>query len=415
VTLVTVPLKRVASIRVSNVDKKSVEGDMPVRLCNYTDVYYRDVIRPDQHFMEATATGEQIRAFQLRAGDVVITKDSETAGDIGVPAYVEMSDADLVCGYHLAIVRPAKSVLDGRFLFWSMASTAVREQLTVAATGVTRYGLRSDSISGTTISLPELSEQHRIADGLDAETTRIDALLAKKMSLLGLLRSRLETRAADMTLAGITVGLNGGGATVPDGWRTPRIRRCLAQVDYGIGEASQPTGRVSVLGMGNVDDAGRVTGKAGGYVESVAPEMLLRSGDLLFNRTNSLAKVGKVGLVRELPELTTFASYLVRFRVAPFVRSEYLNYALNTNEVLGLARSAALPSIGQANLNPSRYGDLLIALPPLEEQERIVAELDAHRLRLEELEGRLFRQVALLREHRQALITAAVNGELKVA
>jgi len=167
--------------------------------------------------------------------------------------------------------------------------------------------------------------------------------------------------------------------------------------------------------MGNVDDRGRIGGDPGGYVESVDPRLLLRAGDLLFNRTNSLAKVGKVGLVRELAEPTTFASYLVRFRTSSVADSEYLNYALNTDEVLGLARSTALPSIGQANLNPSRYSELRIALPSLEEQRSIVAVLETERRRVEALGTRLQRQIALLVERRQALITAAVTGQLEVA
>ncbi len=122
----TALLKRVASIRVSNVDKKSVEGDPSVRLCNYTDVYYRDLIDPSQDFMRATASREQVDAFRLETGDVIITKDSESADDIGVPTYVEAGASDLVCGYHLALIRPSQEVVNGRFLFWAVASSMMR-------------------------------------------------------------------------------------------------------------------------------------------------------------------------------------------------------------------------------------------------------------------------------------------------
>src|SRR5690606_20804429 len=83
------PLKHLAQVSVSNIDKKSVEGELPVRLVNYTDVYYGDRLTPDLELMEATATPAQVRAFRLQPGDVAITKDSETADDIGVPAYIE--------------------------------------------------------------------------------------------------------------------------------------------------------------------------------------------------------------------------------------------------------------------------------------------------------------------------------------
>lgn len=109
-------LKHVADIRVSSVDKKSTDGDLPVRLCNYTDVYFNERITGSINFMEATATPSQIAAFGLRRGDVVLTKDSETPDDIGVSAVVAEDLPDLVCGYHLAIVRARGGSATGRYL-----------------------------------------------------------------------------------------------------------------------------------------------------------------------------------------------------------------------------------------------------------------------------------------------------------
>ena len=72
-----VRLREVATIIVSNVDKKSKDKEWPVRLCNYTDVYKHDIIESNQKFMESTATLAQIQKFRLNADDVIITKDSE--------------------------------------------------------------------------------------------------------------------------------------------------------------------------------------------------------------------------------------------------------------------------------------------------------------------------------------------------
>jgi type I restriction enzyme S subunit len=93
-----VPLSSVSEIRVSNVDKKSESGELAVRLCNYTDVYKNDYITKDMDFMRATASRSEIARFGIAIGDVVITKDSETPGDIGIPALVDSTVADLVCG-----------------------------------------------------------------------------------------------------------------------------------------------------------------------------------------------------------------------------------------------------------------------------------------------------------------------------
>src|SRR4051794_11877374 len=99
-------LFQVADAWTSNVDKHMVAGQPRVRLCNYVDVYKNDSIVNSLDFMAATATRDQIKRFRIRAGDTLITKDSETADDIGVPAFVEYEADDLICGYHLAIIRP---------------------------------------------------------------------------------------------------------------------------------------------------------------------------------------------------------------------------------------------------------------------------------------------------------------------
>ncbi len=92
-------LEHVASYRTSSVDKKAEEGEIPVRLCNYTDVYYQDRIRAGAgDFMEATASPREIARFGLRVGDVLVTKDSEDWRDIGVPALVEETASDFVRG-----------------------------------------------------------------------------------------------------------------------------------------------------------------------------------------------------------------------------------------------------------------------------------------------------------------------------
>lgn len=104
------PLRSVAEVRVSNVDKKTVDGERAVRLVNYTDVYYNRLLDHRHQYMPATASASQVGAFALRPGDSVITKDSETAADIGIAAYIQQSAPDLLCGYHLAIVRPRPSV-----------------------------------------------------------------------------------------------------------------------------------------------------------------------------------------------------------------------------------------------------------------------------------------------------------------
>lgn len=191
-------LKTSATYWVSNVDKVPADDEVPIRLCNYTDVYYHDHIRSDMGLMETTATPEEIRRFVLKVGDVAITKDSEEWSDIAIPALVVESAADLVCGYHLAIVRPNGRVLLGPFLLRVFQACAINQQFQVAATGVTRYGLPKSAIGEAWLPLPPVEEQHAIADFLDARTAKFDQMVAKVETAIERLQ---EYRAALITAA----------------------------------------------------------------------------------------------------------------------------------------------------------------------------------------------------------------------
>ena len=167
-------IRNIVDMRVSNIDKLTNTGEKPVRLCNYVDVYKNEHITEHLSFMLATALPDEIERFRLEIGDVLITKDSEEWNDIGVPAIVEFSACDLVCGYHLAILRPRKSELNGEFLFRSLQSPSVAYQFHVEATGVTRYGLAQGAIKSVLIPIPPLSEQAHIVAFLKKSTKELD-------------------------------------------------------------------------------------------------------------------------------------------------------------------------------------------------------------------------------------------------
>lgn len=158
-----VRLGDVVEVISSSVDKKKVDGEHAVRLCNYMDVYNNDTVSPSMTgLMRATATASEIRRFALVAGDVIITKDSEDPTDIAVSTFVEAGAPDFVCGYHLAILRPGSEV-DGRFLKSWLDLPASRAYFGSRANGVTRFGLTVDSMRDAVINLPPLPEQRRIA------------------------------------------------------------------------------------------------------------------------------------------------------------------------------------------------------------------------------------------------------------
>ena len=175
-----VPLGQVVDVRLSGVDKKIIPGEIYVRLCNYTDVYNHRVVGADMDYMEATVTQREIDNFKLEVGDVVITKDSETPHDIGVPALVREEVGDLICGYHLAILRPSGSFLNGEFLHYALSTNIVKQQFRTCANGITRFGLRRRDIEHVRIPLPPIIEQRMIA----VTCSSVDDIVEKNQAIM---------------------------------------------------------------------------------------------------------------------------------------------------------------------------------------------------------------------------------------
>jgi len=190
-------LDELADIRVSNVDKKSQSGESVVRLCNYMDIYSNDYITSDLKFMEATASAAECEKFKVAQGDVMITKDSETPDDIGIPTVVLDDIDNLVCGYHLALIKPRKNVVNPIFLSKQLASADVSSYFSRMAAGSTRYGLSNGAIGRTRIPLPPLFKQNKIAVVLQTVDTAIEkteALIEKYQQIKAGLMHDLFTR-----------------------------------------------------------------------------------------------------------------------------------------------------------------------------------------------------------------------------
>ena len=183
-------LRNTVDMRVSNVDKHAKDDELPVRLCNYVDVYKNDLINGRLDFMRATATREEIERFRLEEGDVLVTKDSEAWDDIGVPALVTEASDDLISGYHLALLRPQSDKVTGAYLLRALQSKGLAYQFHVEAKGVTRYGLSHSGIKSVWVPLPPLPEQAAIARFLGHADRRIRRYVRAKQKMIVLLEEQ---------------------------------------------------------------------------------------------------------------------------------------------------------------------------------------------------------------------------------
>jgi Restriction endonuclease S subunits len=170
-------LGNIATVEISGVDKKIKDGEKEVRLCNFVDVYYNWAITTAQYngFMLATARPNEISKFQLKKGQVALTKDSETRDDIGIPTYIADKFEDVILAYHCALITPNKDLLDGRYLNALLHTDYAKKYFACNASGSgQRYALSVEALSSFPVPMIPLREQERIGEIFSAIDKKIE-------------------------------------------------------------------------------------------------------------------------------------------------------------------------------------------------------------------------------------------------
>ena len=186
-------LADIAKIEISGVDKKTIEGETPVRLCNFVDVYYNWAITKEKAkaFMVASAKQTEIDKCSIGKDMVAITKDSETRDDIGIATYIADDFEDVLLGYHCALITPNPAIVDGKYLNAFMHTRYIQKYFENNASGSgQRYTLSNDTISNIPVLLPSIEEQHTIG--------KLLADLDRKIELNKQINDNLEAMAKQL-------------------------------------------------------------------------------------------------------------------------------------------------------------------------------------------------------------------------
>ena len=186
-------LADIANIEISGVDKKTIEGETPVRLCNFVDVYYNWAVTKEKAkaFMKASAKQTEIDKCSIGKGMVAITKDSETRDDIGIATYIADDFEDVLLGYHCALITPNPAVVDGKYLNAFMHTRYIQKYFENNASGSgQRYTLSNDTISNIPVLLPSIEVQHIIG--------KLLADLDRKIELNKQINDNLEAMAKQL-------------------------------------------------------------------------------------------------------------------------------------------------------------------------------------------------------------------------
>ena len=415
-------LADIAKIEISGVDKKTIEGETPVRLCNFVDVYYNWAITKDKakRFMIASAKQSEKDRFSIGKGMVAITKDSETKYDIGVATYIADNFDNVVLGYHCALITPNPTIVDGKYLNAFMHTQYIQKYFENNASGSgQRYTLSNDTISNIPVLLPPMEVQRTIGNLL--------ADLDRKIELNRQINDNLEAMAKQLydywfvqfdfpNEDGKPYKSNGGAMVyneklkreIPQGWHCYELNKWL-EIKSGFTFKSETyisKGKFKVVTIKNVQDHHLDTSSCD-YVYEIPQGMKewcsLSVNDRLISLTGNC---GRLCIVTE-------KDLLLNQRVGLLAcNDEYIDYAyllLSSEEYQTLSNNLA-KGAAQANLSPVDLCKNIAVLPKLDVLEKFNRQIKP--IVASYIQNEI--QIAELTKQRDELLPLLMNGQASV-
>ena len=202
---------------------------------------------------------------------------------------------------------------------------------------------------------------------------------------------------------------------LPEGWVWATIEQLSYKVQYGSSsKCTANENGIPVFRMGNILD-GKLTVNDLKYLpqdHNEFPNLLLETGDILFNRTNSAELVGKTAVYKGLPNPCSFASYLIRVKVTSGIFPDLISYYINSTYGRQWIASVVSQQVGQANVNGTKLQALAVPLPPYLEQEQIISEVEHHLSVADAVEAVVDAELKRSDALRQSILKQAFSGKL---
>ncbi|RSD13129.1 restriction endonuclease subunit S [Amycolatopsis eburnea] len=420
----TVPLRRLVDvIDCAHVTAKFVDDDRrfpvaSIRECQGPYVDLSDCNYTTQEFFDHLRAGDRAP----RVGDLLFVRNVS----VGLVSEVAPGVPEFAIGQETVLLRRTSDV-DPTFLRYALVGAEAVHAIESAMIGSTFRRINVSAIRALPVMLPSPEKQRAIAGYLDRETARIDTLIEEQQRLIGLLRER-RNAVVDRALShGLEAELVQTGdpwlPVLPVGWLAVATKRLLSfGPSNGISPEASSVGDLRTLSLGAVRD-GRVSmgPNVTKFVDRASVPRLndlrLRAGDVLLVRGNgNVNLVGRAGLVgSEFDDKEyIYPDLLIRLRVGASMLPEFFVWAFNSAATRAQIGTRARTAVGTYKVAASDVRAIVLPLPPLSEQARIVAYLDEQTAKIDSLIAETERFIELSRERRSALITAAVTGQIDV-
>lgn len=357
----------------------------------------------------------------LQKGDLLLEK---SGGGEGWPVgfVVEYThDLPAVCSNFIARMKPSAKVRSRylRYLHHALYAARVNVRSIKQTSGI--QNLDAGSYFDELAPFPPLPEQDAIGIFLDRETVKIDTLIAEQRTLIERLREKRQAAISTIVTKGLDPATarkpsaDPGIGDVPVHWDVKPLKHVVPGITVGI--VINPSSYYVEEGVPALRSLNVSTGKVEmDNLVFISPESNeSQSKSKIFNGDIVVVRTGKTGTAAIVPKDLDGANCidLLIVRRSEIVQPEYLHYVLNSDCANAQIERLSCGAI-QAHFNTGTLANLLVPVPPPKEQAVLIAYLDRETAAIDKLVAEAETSIALLQEHRSALITAVVTGKVDV-
>jgi type I restriction enzyme S subunit len=383
-------------------------GDLEVQYIDISNVDSSGAIHEiaSYRFDDAPSRARRI----VRDGDVII---STVRTYLQAIAPIQQPPENLVVSTGFAVVRPRAGVLDPGFCKYALREPSFLAEVEKRSVGVSYPAINASDIGDIAIHLPPPPQQRAIAQYLDNETAQLDALLAAKERLLGLLAEKRQALITHAVTRGLDppAPLRDSGVPwlgeIPVHWEIDRARWLFCERD----ERSL-TGEEELLTVSHLTGVTPRSEKDVNMFEAETTEgyKVCFPGDLVINTL--WAWMGAMGVSPAHGIVSpAYNVYEPQGRLEPFFVDALVRLPVFSQEVTRYSKGVWSSRL---RLYPEGFFEVFMPVPPIEEQRAIVAHVAKETGKLDSLRSATERTIALLKERRAALIAAAVTGEITI-
>lgn len=321
-------------------------------------------------------TGSEIGSTKqsVRKDDVLLCKINPRINRVW--KVTQYTENELLASSEWIIVRNV--AIDSDYLTYCFRAQYFRKYMMSNVSGVGGSLMRAQPkfVKNYPVPIAPLPEQRRIVALIERLFNKLDEAKEKAQAVVNGFELRRSAVLHKAFSGELTERWRKEHNMTLESWRRLSISSICNSLKYGTAKKSEKTGSVVVIRMGNLQ-RGEIDWSDLAY--SNDPDDIekyhLDAGDVLFNRTNSVALVGKTSIYRgEYPAI--YAGYLIRLDYKhDIIIGEFLNYALNTNHAKEYCNSVKTDGVNQSNINAKKIGAYIIPVPTIDEQVKIVEYL----------------------------------------